>query len=69
LLALYENLKSKLSRALDDVAQVKHEASRWKEILSTQSAELSKLRGEVGALRRENNNLKGEIEAQKAQVK
>jgi len=45
LLALYENLKSKPSCALDDVIQVKHEASRWKE------------------------NLKGEIEAQKAQVK
>jgi len=32
------------------------------------SAELSKLRGEVGALRKENDDLKEEIEAQKAQV-
>jgi len=36
--------------------------------LSTQSAELSKLRGEVGALRKENDELQGELEAQKAQV-
>lgn len=33
LLALCENLKSKPPCALDDVIQVKHEASRWKENL------------------------------------
>ena len=39
-----------------------------KETLSTRTAELSELRGEVGALRRENDDLKEEIEAQKTQV-
>ena len=68
LLALYENLKSKPSRVLDDVIQVKHEASLFKETLATQGAELSKLRREVGALRRENDDLRGEIEARKAHV-
>ena len=37
-------------------------------MLSTRTAELSELRGEVGALRRENDTLKEEIEAQKPEV-
>jgi len=63
-LALNENLKSQASQVecvMNENTQVKLEAS-------AQSAELSKLRGEVGALRKENDDLKEEIEAQKAQV-
>ena len=70
-LALNENLKSQASQVecvMNENTQVKHEASKWKETMSTQSAELSKLRGEVGALRKENDDLKEEVEAQKAQV-
>ena len=70
-LALNENLNSQASQVgciMDEMTQVKREASKWKETMSAQSAELSKLRGEVGALRKENDDLKGDIEAQKAQV-
>ena len=70
-LALNENLKSQASQVecvMNEIIQVKHEASKWKEAISTETAELSKLRGEVGALRKENDDLKGEIEVQKAQV-
>lgn len=71
LLALNENLKSQASQVecvLAEISQVKHEASQWRDMLSTRTAELSELRGEVGALRRENDTLKEEIEAQKAGV-
>ena len=54
--------------AMYDATRANRDASRWRETLSSQSAELSKLRGEVGALRRENDDLRGEIEAHKAQV-
>ena len=57
-----------LRESRQEIMEHKHEPSQWKETWSTQSAELSELRGEVGALRRGNANLKGEIEAQKAQV-
>ena len=70
-LALNENLKSQASQVecvLDEITQVRREASKWKETISAQSAELSKLRREVGVLRKENDDLKGEIEVQKLQV-
>jgi len=70
-LALSENLKSQASQVdcvMNEITQVKREASKWKETMSAQSLELSKLRGEVGALRKENDELKEEIGAQKAQV-
>jgi len=70
-LALNENLKSQASQVecvLDEITQVRREASKWKETISAQSAELSKLRREVGVLRKENDDLKGEIEVPKAQV-
>ena len=70
-LALNEKLKSQASMVdcvMDEITQVRRVASKRKETISAQTAELSKLRGEVGALRKENDDLKGEIEAQKAQV-
>jgi len=70
-LALNENLKSQASHVdcvMDEITQVRHQASKWKETISIQSAELSKLRGEVGALRKENDDLKQEVEARKAEV-
>ena len=61
LLASNENLKSEVDFVLDEITEVKREASQWKDTLSTQSVEVSKLRGEVGALRRENDTLRGEV--------
>ena len=60
-----ENLKSEVDCVLDEITEVKREASQWKDTLSTQSVEVSKLRGEVGALRRENDTLRGEVGALK----
>ena len=68
LLALNENLRSQASQVECVLAEISQEASQWREKLSTRTAELSELRGEVGALRRENDTLKEEIEAQKAGV-
>ena len=64
LLALNENLKSQAAQvdcAVDEITKVKHEASQWKETLSTKGAE-------VGALKKENEELKEEIAARKAEV-
>ena len=64
LLTLNENLKRQLSKfdgISDDIALVKDKASQWKAALSSQGSELSKLRSE-------NGDLKGEIEARKAEV-
>lgn len=64
LLALNEDLKSQASQVdcvLDEIAQVRREASKWKEILSSKSAE-------VVALKKENDDLKQEIAARKAEV-
>jgi len=67
-LAKVKKQASQVDCVMNENTQVKHEASKWKEMMSAQSAELSKLRGEVVALRKENDDLKEEIEAQKPQV-
>ena len=52
----------------DDITKVKQEASKWKSKLSSQGAELSKLRVKTEVLSRENDDLKEEAEAQKVKV-
>ena len=64
MLAINENLKGRASQVdclRDEITKVKHEALRWKEALSTKCAE-------VGALRKDNDELKEEIAARKAEV-
>ena len=85
LLSVNENLKSQTSQMecmQREVVQVKREASQWKDRLSDQNTVLSKQKGEVEALtrenddlrreaetlRKENDDLKGEVEARKLEV-
>jgi len=65
LLSVNENLKSQASQVecmQRDLFQVKREASQWKERLSDQNTVLSKQKGEVKALTRENDDLRREAE-------
>ena len=71
LLAVNEKLENKVSWIdcmRDDIIKVKQEASKWKSMLSSQGAELSKLKEKTEVLSRENDDLKEEVEAQKAEV-
>ena len=80
-LAVKENLQSEVSQIeclQNTVSQVKREALRWKNELETKNAELTKLNGstqevtklkeDIETLRKENAELKGELEAQRVQV-
>jgi len=65
LLSVNENLKSQASEMecmQREVFQVKREASQWKERLSDQNTVLSKQKGKVEALTRENDDLRHEAE-------
>ena len=71
LLAVNEKLENKVSWIdcmRDDIIKVKQEASKWKSMLSSQGAELSKLKEKTEVLSRENDDLKEKVEAQKAEV-
>lgn len=80
-LAVNENLQSEVSQIeclQNQVSLVKQEALRWKNELEIKNAELTQLKGstqEVAklkedneSLRKENAELKGEVEAQRVQV-
>ena len=80
-LAVNENLQSEVSQIeclQNEVSQVKQEALRWKNELETKNAELTQLKGSTQevtklkedneSLRKENAELKGEVEAQRVQV-
>ena len=81
-LAVNENLQSEASEfecVKKEVARMTHEALQWKNELASKNVELTKLKDspqemaklkeENDTLRKENADLKGDLEAQKLQVK
>ena len=80
-LAVKDNLQSEISHIeciQNEVSQVKQEALRWKNELTTKNAELPQLKGsaeemaklkeDIETLRKENAELQGDLEAQRVQV-
>ena len=77
LLAVKDNLQNEVSRIEyieNEVIRVKQEALRWKnEVaeltqLKDSTEEMAKLKEDIETLRKENAELKGELEAQRVQV-
>ena len=80
-LAVKDNLQSEVSQIeciQNEVSQVKQEAQRWKNELATKNTELTKLKGsteemaklkeDMETLKKENAELKGDLEALRVQV-